>query len=134
MAQPDIGPLLDEQLDELELICRAGENDGDFGEQADTILGDLGTLDYVLGWHDRYDRKLLEAARWALANGWTRLAGSEIAAERILKAAPQMLDALKAMLAHYGPPETVDFLCDYPADHPITKARSAMVAATTKGE
>jgi hypothetical protein len=73
MAHPDPGPLLDEHLDELELICRASENEGDFGDQADTLLDDMAVLDYVLGWHDRHDRKLLEAARWALQNGWQRV-------------------------------------------------------------
>lgn len=72
MAHPDPGPLFDEHLDELELICRAAENGGDFGDQADTILGDMVALDYVLGWHDRHDRQLLEAARWALTQGWQR--------------------------------------------------------------
>ena len=75
MAKPDLGPLLDEQLDELELICRAGENNGVFDPAACEKLGiteGFETLNYVLGWHDRHDRKLLEAARWALANGWKR--------------------------------------------------------------
>lgn len=75
MARPDPGPLLEEHLDELEIICRAGENDGHFdvsriGETE--IDEDFEALDYVLGWHDRNDRKLLEAARWALSHGWKR--------------------------------------------------------------
>ena len=57
MAQPDPGPLLPEHLDELELICRAGEAGGNFGSD-----NDFDALDYVLGWHDRHDRQLLEAA------------------------------------------------------------------------
>ena len=76
MAQPDPGPLLEEQLDELELIVCASENDGQFAADAKasdgTLIDNLEALDYVLGWHDRHDRKLLEAARWALANGWRR--------------------------------------------------------------
>jgi hypothetical protein len=75
MAYPDPGPLLDEHLDELELMCKASENDGCFDAEAREKLdfgNALGDLDYVLGWHDRHDRKLLEAARWALANGWHR--------------------------------------------------------------
>lgn len=75
MAHPDPGPLLDEHLDELELIVRAAENDGHFEADAHKRLGvaaDFEALDYVLGWHDRHDRKLLEAARWALAQGWRR--------------------------------------------------------------
>lgn len=76
MARPDPGPLLDEHLDELELIVRAAENDGQFepGAKASdgSVVEDFEVLDYVLGWHDRHDRKLLEAARWALANGWQR--------------------------------------------------------------
>lgn len=76
MAYADPGPLLEEHLDELELIVRASENDGRFGPTDRTPEGDLiediGALNYVLGWHDRHDRKLLEAARWALANGWKR--------------------------------------------------------------
>lgn len=75
MAKPDPGPLLEEHLDELELICRAGENDGYFdpaARQQCNIPNNLGVLDYVLGWHDRHDRKLLEAARWAIDNGWKR--------------------------------------------------------------
>jgi len=74
MARPDPGPLLDEHLDELELIVRAGENGGAFAA-GDSPSGDgeqLCALDYMLGWHDRHDRKLLEAARWALAHGWAR--------------------------------------------------------------
>ena len=76
MARPDKGPLLEEQLDELELIVRASENHGQFAPGAKagdgTLIDDLDALDYVLGWHDRHDRKLLEAARWALAHGWQR--------------------------------------------------------------
>ena len=76
MAYPDAGPLLDEQLDELEVIVKASENGGNFEKVptgADTtVVEDFFALDYVLGWHDRHDRKLLEAARWALANGWQR--------------------------------------------------------------
>lgn len=82
MPSPDPGPLLDEHLDELELICRASENDGHFDPTACQQLGIVDSLlvvDYVLGWHDRHDRQLLEAARWALANGWTR-GGSDGAA------------------------------------------------------
>ena len=37
MAYADLGPLLEEHLDELELICRASENGGDFGEQDNTL-------------------------------------------------------------------------------------------------
>lgn len=81
MAYPDKGPLLDEHLDELELICRASENGGEFPAGAALPNGfdadsDFGVLDYILGWHDRHDRQLLEAARWALANGWMR--GAEV--------------------------------------------------------
>jgi hypothetical protein len=79
MAYPDPGPLLDEQLDELELICAASERDGCFteDEQKHLDIGDgFEVIDYVLGWHDRHDRKLLEAARWALANGWQRESGT----------------------------------------------------------
>jgi len=75
MAHPDRGPLLEEQLDELELICRASENGGRFTSDDCKKLGiaeSLDLLNYVLGWHDRHDRKLLEAARWALKNGWKR--------------------------------------------------------------
>jgi hypothetical protein len=76
MAHPDPGPLLDEHLDEFELICRASENDGHFEKlppgHETTAAEDFFALDYVLGWHDRHDRKLLEAARWAMANGWAR--------------------------------------------------------------
>jgi hypothetical protein len=48
-------------------------------------------------------------------------------------------DALEAMLAMYGPPATVAGMCDYPADHPISKARKALStlpqkAATDEGE
>jgi hypothetical protein len=46
--------------------------------------------------------------------------------------APDLLDALKAMLVHYGPPETVAAICDYPADHPITKTRVAIAKAEGK--
>jgi hypothetical protein len=69
MAQPDCGPLLDEHLDELELIVRASENDGRF-EGDDR--SDFEVLGEIMGWHDRHDRQLLEAARWALAHGWQR--------------------------------------------------------------
>jgi len=80
MAQPDRGPLLDEQLDELELIVLAAENDGHFEKlprgHETTAVDDFFALDYVLGWHDRHDRKLLEAARWALEHGWQREAAA----------------------------------------------------------
>ena len=72
MAYPDQGPLLDEQLDEVELICQAGENNGIFPASSIGCQEDFDALDYVLGWHDRHDRKLLEAARWALKQGWSR--------------------------------------------------------------
>lgn len=72
MAKPDPGPLLDEQLDELELIVKAGEAGGHFETKPDNDDEDFDALSYVLGWHDRHDRKLLEAARWALAHGWQR--------------------------------------------------------------
>ena len=68
MASPDAGPLLEEQLDELELIVLAGENGGRFPNKQSRVE----SLIYILGWHDRNDRKLLEAARWALAQGWQR--------------------------------------------------------------
>jgi hypothetical protein len=48
---------------------------------------------------------------------------------RLIAAAPDLLAALKAMLTHYGPPETVAAMCNYPADHPITMARAAIAAA-----
>jgi hypothetical protein len=41
MAYPDPGPLLEEHLDELELICRAIDNEGHFGERDDTLVGAL---------------------------------------------------------------------------------------------
>ncbi len=77
MAYPDPGPLLDEQLDELEPICAASERGGEFDPAAMAALcsgpvEDFEALDYVLGWHDRHDRKLLEAARLALSHGWRR--------------------------------------------------------------
>lgn len=75
MAKPDPGPLLDEQLDEFELIIVAGEKGGVFDNDTAKKLGisnEFDALNYVVGWHDQHDRKLLEAARWALANGWKR--------------------------------------------------------------
>lgn len=75
MAYPDPGPLLDEHLDELEIICRSGEGQTTFGgKDADECgLGDgLGQLDYVLGWIDRHARQVLEASRWALEHGYQR--------------------------------------------------------------
>lgn len=38
-------------------------------------------------------------------------------------------EALRAMLAHYGPPEAVAHLSTYPAGHPITMARAALAPA-----
>ena len=38
-------------------------------------------------------------------------------------------EALRAMLDHYGPPETVAHLCVYGADHPISLARNALAQA-----
>ena len=63
MAHPDPGPLLDEHLDELEGFCRIGESNA---------AVDMAALWQFVGWHDRHDRQLLEAARWALAHGWRR--------------------------------------------------------------
>ena len=75
MAHPDPGPLLEEHLDELELICQAGENGGNFEEiplSQQSLADDFDALDYVLGWYDRHARQLLEAAQWALEHGWQR--------------------------------------------------------------
>ncbi len=73
MSHPDPGPLLSEHLDELELICQASERGGKFDTSESDDLGSaFTTIDYVLGWHDRHNRQLLEAARWALENGWQR--------------------------------------------------------------
>jgi hypothetical protein len=41
----------------------------------------------------------------------------------------QLVEALQAMLDHYGPPKTIENLCTYPADHPITKAKAALAGA-----
>ena len=78
MAYPDSGPLLDEHLDELELICLASENEGQFppgakntqGLEMDGLNG-LIAVDYVLGWYDRHGRQLLKIARWAMQQGYT---------------------------------------------------------------
>lgn len=42
------------------------------------------------------------------------------------KDVPTLASALQAMLDHYGPPNSVAALCDYPPDHPITMARNAL--------
>lgn len=34
--------------------------------------------------------------------------------------------ALRLMVAHYGPPESVADICDYPSSHPISMAREAL--------
>lgn len=77
MAYPDTGPLLDEHLDELELICRASERGGSFREEEGGTIGGgmldaLEVMGYMLDWHGKHDRKLLEAARWALRHGWSQ--------------------------------------------------------------
>ena len=79
MAYPDPGPLTPKQLDQLEVICKGAENDGHLTKKELRLLGaddpsdsDICTIWIVIGYYDRHGRKLLEAARWALAHGWQR--------------------------------------------------------------
>lgn len=39
----------------------------------------------------------------------------------------ELREALAAMLEMYGPPAAVAGMCEYPADHPISKARKALL-------
>lgn len=50
---------------------------------------------------------------------------------RLIAAAPELLEACQAMLEHYGPPITIADRCEYPNDHPISKARAAIAKATS---
>jgi len=43
---------------------------------------------YVVAWHNRHNRQLLEAARWALANGWTR----DAVVPEVADTGPSLLD------------------------------------------
>jgi hypothetical protein len=56
------------------------------------------------------------------------VARTQWANARLIAAAPEMFEALRAMLANYGPPETLSDL-EYPAQHPVTLARSALAKA-----
>lgn len=71
-ADSDAGHLLEEHLDELEELCSAKENHVPLCDSSGTPMGARDEHEYVVTWHNRHDRQLLEAARWALANGWAR--------------------------------------------------------------
>jgi hypothetical protein len=67
MAHPDLGPLLDAQLDELVLICRNHKPSPPLQIKDNSVNVDHITTSFdMIGWHDQHDRKLLEAGRWAL--------------------------------------------------------------------
>jgi hypothetical protein len=93
-ADPDLGPLLEEQLDELELICNAGETGGTLTNPDGTPMGYSASFRHVVIWHDRHDRQLLEAARWALANGWTR----DVVVPEAVDTGPSLLDRFTDVL------------------------------------
>lgn len=48
---------------------------------------------------------------------------------RLVAAAPDLLAACRALLDNYGPPATIANIVEYPAWHPITKARAAIAKA-----
>ena len=94
-----------------------GEPDAEFGDQEDAYV-ELGR---------RKAKARSDAALRAIDD-----AGFSIVPKGAV-VTNEMTDALRAMLDHYGPPSSVSDMCEYPAWHPISKARAALgVKETTR--